>query len=257
MRKRKLLKKIVNLTLAAAIAGNIITMGPNGIAAKLSENPMLISDEVKAADAAVTNKLPQQISWSTEYVYGLFPIDVSTGGQSGAADGSEVSMDYAAGIDKNWRFHITTAITTDGQVLQYQYLSPKSFLNRCGAHNGYYGYSDVNGCYQLVVEREFLNAHAHLWEYTKDELCAELSGGGVSDMGAACYEAVEDETFYKVMANLNMVFGDGAMFTGFYSIIEVKATGEVYGFMYGETPALYDDLRAREIIYSCLPTKLQ
>lgn len=256
MKRTNLLRKSINLALSILVAGSIVAVGTDGttLASIFDNNDAIITSVVDAAEVA-------QIPWSTAYVYGLLPIDLSTGGQGGAADGSMVSMDYTAGTNKDWTARFMTAVTADKQTLQFQYLEPKGLFPLCGQLSGGYGggyyFTDATGLRELAVWEDKLNAHSHLWEYTTTELAAEMSNTS-TNCGTLWHDSVDEGLYYRITYSYNGVALDGVTpLTGITTFIEVKATGEIYGFDYSEPTATYNDILAKEIIYSCIPTKLQ
>ena len=253
MKRTNLLRKSINLALSILVAGSIVAVGTDGttLASIFDNNDAIITSVVDAAEVA-------QIPWSTAYVYGLLPIDLSTGGQGGAADGSSVTMDYTAGTNKDWVARFTTAITADGQTLQFQYMTPDQFFPLCGQATGGYYFTDATGLKELDVAKCILTTHKHLWEYTKNDFINEFKGATETNTGINWYDAVDEGLYYRITCSYDIVAADGITpITGLETVIEVKATGEVYGFAYKEPIATYNDILAKEIIYSCVPTKLQ
>ena len=253
MKRTNLLRKSINLALSIMVAGSIVAVGTDGttLASIFGNNDTIITSVVDAAEVA-------QIPWSTAYVYGLLPIDLSTGGQGGADDGSYVSMDYTAGTSKDWVAKFTTAVTSDGQVLQFQYLKPQGSFGLSGPATGAYCFMDATDTHRLNVSTEKLNRHQHLWEYTKDELVSEATTESASNWGINWYDSIDEGLYYRITLSYNGVAADGATITqALASLVEVKATGEIYGFYYSEPLSSYNDILAKEIIYSCVPTKLQ
>lgn len=242
----------MNLALSVLVAGAIIAVGADGTTmATITGNDAIISSVVDAAEVSV-------IPWSTAYVYGLLPIDLTTGGQGGASDGSTVTMDYTAGVNKDWTARFTTAVTADGQVLQFQYLEPKGVLGYGGAGQGFYGFNNADDSKRLNVYKESLSLHQHLWEYTKEETMAVYTAVNFLNAGVVYYDTVDEGLYYRTTISYNSTTSDGVTpATGILSVVEVKATGEVYAFDYYEPTATYNDILAKEIIYSCVPTKLQ
>ena len=252
MKRTNLIRKSVNLVLSVLVAGSIVAVGADGSTmAAVSGNDAIISSVVDAAEVT-------QIPWSTGYVYQLLPIDLSTGGQGFLPDGTYASVGYAAGANKDWNAHFVTAITADNQTLQFQYMEPKGYLGMCGQGQDFYMFNDAAKQFILAVDKEQLKLHKHLWEYTQPELAAEYTNGETYNVGTAWYDAVDEGLYYRMTCNYNEVYTDGyAPTTGMMTLVEVKATGEVYGFFYTEPSTVYNDIRAKEIIYSCIPTKLQ
>lgn len=251
MINKKFISKSLSLALSVMVAGNLLALGTDGsVFSKVTDNPVIIGDVVNAAE--VTPVIP----WSTAYVYGLFPIDVTTGKQGGSSVGTCVNMNYAAG--GGWVVSYETATAKDGQMLQYQFLTPSKFFTRCDQLNSGYYWTDANLQKYLKIYKVKLTTHIHLWEYTKDEFVVENTSNGDTNLGTAWYEAVDEGLYYRVTCSYNSIASDNVTYTqGLASFIEVKATGEVYGFMYEEPTATYNDILAKEIIYSCVPTKLQ
>lgn len=257
MKRTNIIKKSINLALSILVAGSIVAVGADGttLASIVGNNDAIITSVVDAAEVA-------QIPWSTAYVYGLLPIDLSTGGQGGASDGSYVSMDYTAGTSKDWVAKFTTAVTSDGQVLQFQYLKPQGSFGLSGQMAGGYGggyyFTDTTGLKRLNVAQWGLKAHTHLWEYQKSEITSELAGKTDINTGVTWYDTVDEGLYYRVTCSYNSTASDGVtIMQGIETIVEVKATGEVYVFDYKEPMTTYNDILAKEIIYSCIPTKLQ
>lgn len=250
MINKKFISKSLSLALSVMVAGNLLALGTDGsVFSKVTGNPVIIGDVVNAAE--VTPVIP----WSTAYVYGLFPIDTSAVHKGGSVDGKCVNMNYVAG---SWTAHFETATALDGQVLQYQYLTPDGFFTKCNQLNSGYYWCDASLQKYLKVYKVKLATHIHLWEYTKDEFVAENTSNGDTNLGTAWYEAVDEGLYYRVTCSYNSIASDNVTCTqGLASFIEVKATGEVYGFMYEEPVATYNDILAKEIIYSCAPTELQ
>ena len=114
MKRTNLLRKSINLALSILVAGSIVAVGTDGttLASIFGNNDVIITSVVDAAEVA-------QIPWSTAYVYGLLPIDLSTGGQGQAADGSSANVSYWAGADQSWIAGFFTATTADKQTLQF------------------------------------------------------------------------------------------------------------------------------------------
>ena len=73
MKRTNLLRKSINLALSILVAGSIVAVGTDGttLASIFGNNDAIITSVVDAAEVA-------QIPWSTAYVYGLLPIDLST-----------------------------------------------------------------------------------------------------------------------------------------------------------------------------------
>lgn len=254
MKRTNLLRKSINLALSILVAGSsIVAVGTDGttLASIFGNNDAIITSVVDAAEVA-------QIPWSTAYVYGLLPINLSDSGQGSAADGSYVSVDYSAGVNKDWLTHFATAVTTDKQTLQFQFMEPRGLFPLCGQGQDFYMFNDAAKQFILAIDKEQLKLHKHLWEYTQPELAAEYTNGETYNIGTSWYDAVDEGLYYRVTCSYNEIYTDGyAPTTGIMSLVEVKATGEVYGFFYTEPTTVYNDIRAKEIIYSCVPTKLQ
>lgn len=254
--RTNLLRKSINLALSILVAGSIVAVGADGttLASIFDNNNAIITSVVDAAEVA-------QIPWSTAYVYGLLPIDLSTGGYGQAADGSSANVSYWTGADQSWIAGFFTATTADKQTLQFQFMAPNGFFPLCGQLSGGYGggyyFTDATGLRELAVWKDKLNAHSHLWEYTTTELAAEMSNTS-TNCGALWHDSVDEGLYYRITYSYNGVALDGVTpLTGITTFIEVKATGEIYGFDYSEPTATYNDILAKEIIYSCIPTKLQ
>ena len=256
MKRTNIIKKSINLALSILAAGSIVAVGADGttLASIVGNNDAIITSVVDAAEVA-------QIPWSTAYVYGLLPIDLSTGGQGGASDGSSITMDYTAGTNKDWRVRFTTAVTADNQVLQFQYMEPRNpdLFTLCGRMTGGYYFTDASKLKELYAIKYKLATHQHLWEYSKEELILETKGVAEVNSGVAWYDTVDEGLYYRTTLSYNSIsYEDGVTpTTGIESFIEVKATGEVYVFDYKEPMTTYNDILAKEIIYSCIPTKLQ
>ena len=255
MKRTNLLRKSINLALSILVAGSIVAVGTDGttLASIFGNNDAIITSVVDAAEVA-------QIPWSTAYVYGLLPIDLSTGGQGAAPDGSMVSMDYIAGAKQDWRASFTTAITADGQVLQFQHMEPRNpdLFTLCGQATGGYYFTDATGLKELDVVKCNLTIHKHLWEYTKNDFINEFKESTETNTGINWYDVVDEGLYYRITCSFNSIADDGVTpLTGLETAIEIKATGEVYGFAYRESTLTYNDILAKEIIYSCIPTKLQ
>ena len=254
MKRTNLLRKSINLALSILVAGSIVAVGTDGttLASIFDNNDAIITSVVDAAEVA-------QIPWSTAYVYGLLPIDLSDSGEGGAADKSYVSIDYDAGTDGTWVAKFGTAITADGQTLQFQSLFPIGFFPLCGQMDGGYYFTDDSGLKELYAIKYKLATHPHLWDYSKEELILETKGVAEVNSGVAWYNTVDEGLYYRTTLSYNSIsYEDGVTpTTGIESFIEVKATGEVYVFDYKEPTTTYNDILAKEIIYSCAPTKLQ
>lgn len=252
MKRTNLLRKSINLALSILVAGSIVAVGTDGttLASVFGNNDAIITSVVDAAEVA-------QIPWSTAYVYGLLPIDLSTGGQGALPDGSYASVGYAAGVNKDWNAHFVTAVTADKQILQFQYMEPKGFMGMCGQLSGGYYFTDDTGLKELDVAKYALKMHSHLWEYNKLEFISEITDNE-TNMGVAWYTTQDEGLYYRVTCSYNTIARDGITPTqGMATFVEVKATGEVYCFTYTEPTVLYNDILTKEIIYSCAPTKLQ
>lgn len=253
MKRTNLLRKSINLALSILVAGSIVAVGTDGttLASIFGNNDAIITSVVDAAEVA-------QIPWSTAYVYGLLPIDLSTGGQGGASDGSSITMDYTAGVNKDWIARFTTAVTIDGQVLQFQYMTPHEDLGFAAPGDGFYMFCDSTQLKRLSVLKQKMDLHTHLWEYSKSDFVNELTLTGAANVGTLYYDAVDEGLYYRITASYNdMAFDNKTLTSGLMTFIEVKATGEVYSFFYAEPTVTYNDILAKEIIYSCVPTKLQ
>ena len=253
MKRTNLLRKSINLALSILVAGSIVAVGTDGttLASIFGNNDAIITSVVDAAEVA-------QIPWSTAYVYGLLPIDLSTGGYGQAADGSSANVSYWAGADQSWIAGFFTATTADKQTLQFQFMAPNGFFPLGGQGQDFYMFNDAAKQFILAVDKEQLKLHKHLWEYTQTELAAEYTNGETYNIGTSWYDAVDEGLYYRVTCSYNEIYTDGyAPTTGIMTFVEVKATGEVYGFFYTEPTIVYNDIRAKEIIYSCIPTKLQ
>lgn len=253
MKRTNLLRKSINLALSILVAGSIVAVGTDGttLASIFGNNDAIITSVVDAAEVA-------QIPWSTAYVYGLLPIDLSTGGHGQAADGSSANVSYWAGADQSWIASFFTATTADKQTLQFQFMTPNGLFPLGGQGQDFYMFNDAAKQFILAVDKEQLKLHKHLWEYTQPELATEYTNGETYNVGAAWYDAVDEGLYYRITCSYNEVYTDGyEPTTGMMTLVEVKATGEVYGFFYTEPSTVYNDIRAKEIIYSCIPTKLQ
>ena len=253
MKRTNLLRKSINLALSILVAGSIVAVGTDGttLASIFGNNDAIITSVVDAAEVA-------QIPWSTAYVYGLLPINLSDSGQGSAADGSYVSVDYSAGVNKDWYAKFVTATTADKQTLQFQFMEPVGLFPLCGQATGGYCFMDAVQLKKLAVAKDSLSTHQHLWEYTKNDLSTEWSAAGYLNAGSEWYDAVDEGLYYRTTVSYNAVALDGITpVKGLNTTIEVKATGELYSFSYTEPVATYNDILAKEIIYSCIPTKLQ
>lgn len=255
MKRTNLLRKSINLALSILVAGSIVAVGTDGttLASIFGNNDAIITSVVDAAEVA-------QIPWSTAYVYGLLPIDLSTGGQGAAPDGSMVSMDYIAGAKQDWRASFTTAITADGQVLQFQHMEPRNpdLFTLCGQMDGGYYFTDASGLKELDVMKQKMDLHTHLWEFTQADFVSELTMAGASNVATTYYDAVDEGLYYRITCNFSNMASDGVTPANcLITFVEVKATGEICSFNYTEPTISYNDILAKEIIYSCVPTKLQ
>lgn len=252
MKRTNLLRKSINLALSILVAGSIVAVGTDGttLASIFSNNDAIITSVVDAAEVA-------QIPWSTAYVYGLLPIDLSTGELLSTTDGSYAAVSYWAGNNKDWTANFATVTTADKQTLQFQFMVPVGSFPLCGQGQDFYMFNDAAKQFILAVDKEQLKLHKHLWEYTQPELVAEYTDDEYFNNGTNWYDAVDEGLYYRITCNYNQKCIDGTIATGIMSLVEVKATGEVYGFFYREPTTVYNDIRAKEIIYSCVPTKLQ
>lgn len=253
MKRTNIIKKSINLALSILVAGSIVAVGADGttLASIVGNNDAIITSVVDAAEVA-------QIPWSTAYVYGLLPIDLSTGGQGGASDGSSITMDYTAGTNKDWVARFTTSVTADGQVLQYQYMTPDQWLGWGGQATGGYYFTDATGLKELDVMKQKMDLHTHLWEFTQADFVSELTMAGASNVATTYYDAVDEGLYYRITCNFSNMAPDGITPANcLITFVEVKATGEIYSFNYTEPTISYNDILAKEIIYSCVPTKLQ
>lgn len=137
-------------------------------------------------------------------------------------------------------------------------MQPISAFGFCGQATGGYYFTDATGLKELDVAKCILTTHKHLWEYTKNDFINEFKGATETNTGINWYDAVDEGLYYRITCSYNIVAADGVTpITGLETVIEVKATGEVYGFAYKEPMITYNDIFAKEIIYSCIPTKLQ
>lgn len=70
-------------------AGAIVSYHPaSEVAEFLPGHPAMVGTTVEAAEATTTDAVAADgLPWSTAYVYGLLPIDLSTGGQAVIPDG--------------------------------------------------------------------------------------------------------------------------------------------------------------------------
>lgn len=252
MKRTNLLRKSINLALSILVAGSIVAVGTDGttLASIFGNNDAIITSVVDAAEVA-------QIPWSTAYVYGLLPIDLSTGGQGGAADGSMVSMDYTAGTNKDWTARFMTAVTADKQTLQFQYLEPKGLFPLCGQMTGGYYFTDASESKELEVFKYKASLHTHLWEYQKADIVAEMTSSQDINNGVLWYDVIDEGLYYRITWSYNHIADDGTVLQCLASLVEVKATGEIYAFDYKEPLTTYNDTLVKEIVYSCAPTKLQ
>ena len=253
MKRTNLIKKSINLALSILVAGSIVAVGTDGttLASIFGNNDAIITSVVDAAEVA-------QIPWSTAYVYGLLPIDLSTGGQGALPDGSYASVGYTAGVNKDWNAHFVTALTADNQTLQFQYMEPKGHLGMCGQMTGGYYFTDASGLKELDVMKQKMDLHTHLWEFTQADFVSELTMAGASNVATTYYDAVDEGLYYRITCNFSNMAPDGITPANcLITFVEVKATGEIYSFNYTEPTISYDDILAKEIIYSCVPTKLQ
>lgn len=253
MKRTNLIKKSINLALSILVAGSIVAVGTDGttLASIFDNNDAIITSVVDAAEVA-------QIPWSTAYVYGLLPIDLSTGGQGAAPDGSSANVSYWAGADQSWIASFFTATTADKQTLQFQFMTPNDLFPLGGQGQGFYRFHDVTNTKRLDVSKYVLKTHTHLWEYTKEDFATEMTDSE-TNMGTLWYDAVDEGLYYRTTVSYNSMTGDDGTIpaAGLATVVEVKATGEVYIFTYKEPVATYNDILAKEIIYSCVPTKLQ
>lgn len=253
MKRTNLLRKSINLALSILVAGSIVAVGTDGttLASIFGNNDAIITSVVDAAEVA-------QIPWSTAYVYGLLPIDLSTGELLTTTDGSYAAVSYWAGNNKDWTANFATVTTADKQTLQFQFMAPVGSFPLCGQATGGYYFTDATGLKELDVAKCILTTHKHLWEYTKNDFINEFKGATETNTGINWYDTVDEGLYYRITCSYNIVAADGVTpITGLETVIEVKATGEVYGFAYKEPMITYNDILAKEIIYSCIPTKLQ
>ena len=254
MKRTNLLRKSINLALSILVAGSIVAVGTDGttLASIFGNNDAIITSVVDAAEVA-------QIPWSTAYVYGLLPIDLSTGELLSTTDGSYAAVSYWAGNNKDWTANFATVTTADKQTLQFQFMAPVGSFPLCGQMTGGYYFTDATGLRELYAIKYKLATHQHLWDYSKEELILETKGVAEVNSGVAWYNTVDEGLYYRTTLSYNSIsYEDGVTpTTGIESFIEVKATGEVYVFDYKEPTTTYNDILAKEIIYSCAPTKLQ
>ena len=138
-------------------------------------------------------------------------------------------------------------------------MEPVGFFPLCGQMDGGYYFTDASGLKELYAIKYKLATHQHLWDYSKEELILETKGVAEVNSGVAWYNTVDEGLYYRTTLSYNSIsYEDGVTpTTGIESFIEVKATGEVYVFDYKEPTTTYNDILAKEIIYSCAPTKLQ
>ncbi len=148
MKRTNLLRKSINLALSILVAGSIVAVGADGttLASIFDNNDAIITSVVDAAEVA-------QIPWSTAYVYGLLPIDLSTGGQGAAPDGSSANVSYWAGADQSWIASFFTATTADKQTLQFQFMTPNDLFPLGGQGQGFYRFHDVTNTKRLDVSK--------------------------------------------------------------------------------------------------------
>ena len=134
MKRTNLLRKSINLALSILVAGSIVAVGTDGttLASIFDNNDAIITSVVDAAEVA-------QIPWSTAYVYGLLPIDLSTGELLSTTDGSYASVSCWAGNNKDWTANFATVTTADKQTLQFQFMAPVGSFPLCGQMSGGYG----------------------------------------------------------------------------------------------------------------------
>lgn len=253
MKRTNIIKKSINLALSILVAGSIVAVGADGTTLASivgNNNDAIITSVVDAAEVA-------QIPWSTAYVYGLLPIDLSTGGQAATTDGSYVSMDYSAGAAKDWVAHFATAVTADGQILQFQCMDPRGFFPLCGQMTGGYYFTDASKLKELEVFKYKASLHTHLWEYQKADIVAEMTSSQDINNGVLWYDAIDEGLYYRITWSYNHIADDGTVLQCLASLVEVKATGEIYAFDYKEPLTTYNDTLVKEIVYSCAPTKLQ
>ena len=253
MKRTNLLRKSINLALSILVAGSIVAVGTDGttLASIFGNNDAIITSVVDAAEVA-------QIPWSTAYVYGLLPIDLSTGELLSTTDGSYAAVSYWAGNNKDWTANFATVTTADKQTLQFQFMAPVGSFPLCGQATGGYYFTDTTGLKELDVVKCNLTTHKHLWEYTKNDFISEFKEPTETNTGINWYDVVDEGLYYRITCSFNSIAADGVTpLTGLETAIEIKATGEVYGFAYRDSTLTYNDILAKEIIYSCVPTKLQ
>ena len=252
MKRTNLLRKSINLALSILVAGSIVAVGTDGttLASIFDNNDAIITSVVDAAEVA-------QIPWSTAYVYGLLPIDLSTGELLSTTDGYYATVSYWAGNNKDWTANFATATTADKQTLQFQFMKPVGFFGLCGQMDGGYYFTDASKLKELEVFKYKASLHTHLWEYQKADIVTEMTSSQDINNGVLWYDAIDEGLYYRITWSYNHIADDGTVLQCLASLVEVKATGEIYAFDYKEPLTTYNDTLVKEIIYSCAPTKLQ
>ena len=252
MKRTNLIKKSINLALSVLVAGSIVAVGADGstLASIFDNNDTIITSVVDAAEVA-------QIPWSTAYVYGLLPIDLSTGELLSTTDGSYAAVSYWAGNNKDWTANFATVTTADKQTLQFQFMAPVGSFPLCGQMTGGYYFTDASESKELEVFKYKASLHTHLWEYQKADIVAEMTSSQDINNGVLWYDAIDEGLYYRITWSYNHIADDGTVLQCLASLVEVKATGEIYAFDYKEPLTTYNDTLIKEIVYSCAPTKLQ
>ena len=109
-----------------------------------------------------------------------------------------------------------------------------------------------------MVGKDIYAEGDHLWNHLVDYLQIVQSWDDTVEAGNTYIHTEEDANYCRYTFNItrrNDYYG--TIQKGYFSIVEVKATGEEYSFRYEEQDAYYDDTRALTVIYSALPTGVQ
>lgn len=254
------IKKSIIVSTAVLCAGTMLAMSPAQTVSAAVASPTGIAAVVEQAPSA-SIEVPAQ--WSTAEVYKNARYGETWGGSvTDANDAVNPSRVYGSTTrwewlnDKNYVFTVENKITDNGTVLAYQFLSPVD-LTGGAAEESYIVRTDENEPirkYFTVWKDNTLGQGVHLWEGLEKVYAADVRSTR-TELGNTHMEVRDDENFYRITYNVTNTYENGYILKGYITYVEVKATGEIYGFEYDECLADYNDVRALTVTYSCIPTQ--
>ena len=246
--KKKLLTKSAAVLTSAIIAGNALAFGTDGsVLATLSNNENIISESVLAAEVAP--------AWSTALVYAGFNPDMTSGftWQNAGAVGSTWHLLNKPG----WNFVVSNTVATTGEVISYQNMQPSGLLTKAGPKQGGYVYSDDAYTTMFDIADCTKYKFKDIWNMSREEFVNWTTGTYCQNVGTLYYDTIDEGTFYRITYNCTSVNSKGEIMYGYETAIQVKATGKIYFARFCQTQPIYNDIIARTMVYSFMPTVLQ